>query len=78
MQTKFPVVILDALQNVIQSSPEYSRGLLVGVVSGIMAYGLSFDAALLELRRIVGTTRTALKWSDVLAVMPDSWRASCA
>ncbi len=73
---KHPTTLLDCLYNCAPdsgASAEYKQGLVVGMVTTIVASGMKFNDALLEIKRVVETTENGLTWDQVRAVMPESW-----
>lgn len=64
--------LTDALSNLSPTSgasSDYNRGLLVGIVSGLMATGLSFEQALQYVAQACPET-----YKNCLLLLPESWR----
>lgn len=72
MQINF---IKDALYNCHpqSASREYAKGVLVGLVSGLMAQNVTFENAISEMRRAVRERIFDLEETHVVECLPASW-----
>jgi hypothetical protein len=72
MQINF---VKDALYNCHpqSASREYAKGVLVGLVSGLMASGLTFENSISEMRNAVRGGIFDLEEAHVVECLPPSW-----
>ncbi len=71
------ITLKNAIHNVVERSgatTDYCQGLIVGVVSGLMAHGLQFRHAL----ALVAIAWPAAEYNPRLDCLPESWRADFA
>ncbi len=71
---KHEITILDTLQVCVNNSNKgYCRGMMVGLVSGLMAQGFTYSNAMFELKRICLKTKTSMTWDDITPNLPHGW-----
>lgn len=84
MKIKRQVIIQDALYNcclnrgslkgfVASSKGQYARGIVVGLVAGLMSVGFTHEAALAALKKAAVESQTKLTPDYVRAVLPEGW-----
>jgi homoserine trans-succinylase len=71
-------IVKDSLYNCFPcaSDKTYSNGIIVGLVSGIMATGYSFEDTLYYLKKLVKDGIFDLEESHVYSNLPDCWKST--